>query len=558
MPKKHTNQRKLAEKLQTGNPKGTYMHRDKHPDVEGYYYAGWDPRRKGRERWRTIDFFEPLTVHKNDFLQTGQPQGTYERGEKHPSESGYVFVNFMKKNCMGNPPRNPEVWVTAKQLCKIRLRDKDRNIKRPHVPYKRIEFKEKECICCGNKFLPKSKNRKYCSKECRELSTKAINQKKHREKNPISPRDCPNCGKTFEPRKLSMKFCSRSCMQTHNADKQKAKRRGCSIKKANTPLQKKCPACGKHFETNFSQKKACSDKCNNAIQKQKKSKKDAEKRKKRREQQLKDGIIFENCLCCGKKLTKNKKKYCSRLCLTRHKDKNMTDEQRKLKKARTDSWRQRFPEKNKQSKQNYMENKGGKEKASEYQREARKKNPEKFKQQWDNWYSKPDSKQMVAENSRKKVEENRIIRTENLNKFYQTNEVPDNIRKGLSISRDGEEFGCEKDFQKALEWVIARDFGLTVEHEKFLDKRSRCDTFLSCINLIIETKMDAWLWRFRMKEVSDQVSRYKQFHPTVIVSLDGAPHSWGEDAPCNWLTPDQLFALIEHEKQKFPQKQLEL
>jgi predicted nucleic acid-binding Zn ribbon protein len=550
MPQKDIDQRKLAEKLQTGNPKDTYVHRDRHPDVEGYYYAGWDPRRKGRERWHTIDFFKPLKGHKNDFLQTGQPKGVYKKGEKHPSESGYVFYCFNEKNCIGNLARNPEVWVAAKRFCELRLynraRQKESRRKRPHIPYKRKEFKEKECACCGNKFLPKANSDKYCSKECRELSTKAINQKKHREKNPISPRDCPNCGKTFEPRKLSMKFCSRSCTQTHNADKQKAKRRGCSIKKANTPLQKKCPACGKHFETNFSHKKACSDKCNNAIQDRKSREKNAEKRKKRREQQLKDGIIFENCLCCGKKLTKNKKKYCSTLCRHRHQDKNMTDEQRKLKNARSDSWRQRNPEKQKQSTHNYMNNKGGKEKASEYGKEQRKKHPEKSKKQWENWYAKPESKQMVSENGRKKIEENRIIRTENLNEFYQANEVPDNMRKGLSISRDGEEFGCEKDFQKALEWVIARDFGITVEHEKFLDKRSRCDTFLPCINLIIETKMDAWLWRFRMEEVSDQVSRYKQFHLTTIVSLDGKPPSWGEDAPCDWLAPHQLFTLIKN------------
>ena len=440
---------------------------------------------------------------------------------------------------MGNLAGNPEVWVTAEQLCKIRLKERDRSRERPRVPYKRKEFKEKECVCCGNEFLPKANSDKYCSKECRELSTKAINQKKHREKNPILPVDCHHCGKTFEPWRSSLKFCSKSCGQTYGQLMQKAKKLGCSVEEAKAPFKKICPACGKDFETFHGKKKACSKKCNADIHYQK-------VKKKRREQHLKDGIRFENCLCCDKKLVANQKKYCSVLCQTRYRNKNMTDEERELKNARSASWRERNPEKQKQSTHNWRHKEGNKEKASEYGKEQRKKHPEKTKKNWDNWYGKEENKQRVAETGKKKLEKNRIIRTKNLNKFYQTHEVPEWMRESLAQKHSSEEFGCEKDFQKALEWVIARDFGITVEHEKFLDKRSRCDTFLPCINLIIETKMDAWLWRFRMEEVSDQVSRYKQFHPTAIVSLDGKPPSWGEDAPCDWLAPHQLFALIKN------------
>ena len=63
---------------------------------------------------------------------------------------------------------------------------------------------EKFCLACGEKFLAKTPNQKYCSLNC---------SRKHARKSPDIIKTCPICGKSFLENKKHRDHlcCSKSC-----------------------------------------------------------------------------------------------------------------------------------------------------------------------------------------------------------------------------------------------------------------------------------------------------------------------------------------------------------
>ena len=184
---------------------------------------------------------------------------------------------------------------------------------------------------------------------------------------------------------------------------------------------------------------------------------------------------------------------------------------------------------------------------------AQKREWEKDNEEYAEW-KKKDGKKRYEENREEISEEGKIKRRERkeaekeaINKFYRDNSVPEyKFYKG--------EFALEKDFQKALEWVIVHKLGVDIEHEKYLgDKtgeRARSDICIDEFNLIIEVKLEG-LDHFptrspsRLKEAKAQIKKYKEYGQVVIVSINGKPDNWDS---CQWFNPEQLFDLIRELK----------
>lgn len=126
-------------------------------------------------------------------------------------------------------------------------------------------------------------------------------------------------------------------------------------------------------------------------------------------------------------------------------------------------------------------------------------------------------KENAAQKARRKKD--RRQRTKALNEFYLTHDIPEHLWHE-------DEFANEPDFQTALEHVIVKRLGLEVERWKFLEEKGIPDIYIPKLNLIVEVKLLASMWR--TDDVVKQSLRYMDISPTVIVSLDGKPTDWSE------------------------------
>lgn len=159
---------------------------------------------------------------------------------------------------------------------------------------------EKICVNCGKRFIPTCHitRQKYCSDACR---IRYNNAKRYYSEVPVNV--CPECGEPIrqsgEPGRWR-RFCSDRCRQTYHYKKRLDKR----IQNWEPPKQV-CPNCGIEFLPEWGrgkQRRFCSDSCrivwwqdyhkaNPTIQPQP-----------------------AWCTYCGRELTGDQKKYCSRDC----------------------------------------------------------------------------------------------------------------------------------------------------------------------------------------------------------------------------------------------------
>lgn len=162
----------------------------------------------------------------------------------------------------------------------------------------------RNCEYCGKSFEWKTKNQKYCCKECREQAILEKNQasSKMGEKEFVI-KVCKCCKKEFEcsrrtPNKV---FCSKECTKAYYKEK------ASQNKKEVLKEEKKCEYCGKVFiwESIKSNQKFCSNECTMKYMREKTTK----------------AVIKEsrNCAFCGKTFewssSKPNQKYCSNSCL---------------------------------------------------------------------------------------------------------------------------------------------------------------------------------------------------------------------------------------------------
>lgn len=66
-------------------------------------------------------------------------------------------------------------------------------------------FSKKNCVICGNEFMPVSSVNKYCSSHCKYVAELKGRSKKN------GLKVCKNCNNTFEPYTSLDKFCSANC-----------------------------------------------------------------------------------------------------------------------------------------------------------------------------------------------------------------------------------------------------------------------------------------------------------------------------------------------------------
>ena len=125
-------------------------------------------------------------------------------------------------------------------------------------------------------------------------------------------------------------------------------------------------------------------------------------------------------------------------------------------------------------------------------------------------------------------------RTEALNQFYRTHDVPEYLWHK-------DEFAAEEDFHSALEHVIVSRFGLDIER-CFLEEIGRPDIYIPFLDLFLEVKLLSSMWR--RDSVAEQSLRYSEIEYTIIVSLDGEPAYWTEAPPVPWMNPEELFGFI--------------
>lgn len=171
-------------------------------------------------------------------------------------------------------------------------------------------------------------------------------------------------------------------------------------------------------------------------------------------------------------------------------------------------------QKHKESRRNYARDYSRKfrEKCQLLQRKWREENPDKLSRQ----------------NKRATVKRKKEA-TKELNIFYRKMKIP------KYLWHEGE-FADEKDFQIALEHVLAKKYNLYVEHE-FHHEEGRTDIYLFELSLLIEVKLHSSMWS--EDSVREQLNRYSKIARTLVVSIDGKPEGWH--------TPQGLFSILEIE-----------
>lgn len=164
---------------------------------------------------------DQLDIDSTAAIEAGMSYGKYMATKKpvrieKPKPEGKRFVC----KCCG------EVFYRsanyAYQFCSEGCRDKWQDIK------DREDKTVAKCAICGNVFIPRSVNSKYCSDDCRTAaqyeSTRKTNQKR-KEAKVIPPRNCTYCGKEFTPKTLRIHYCGDFCRQMAHNDRQRESKR---------------------------------------------------------------------------------------------------------------------------------------------------------------------------------------------------------------------------------------------------------------------------------------------------------------------------------------------
>ena len=137
---------------------------------------------------------------------------------------------------------------------------------------------------------------------------------------------------------------------------------------------------------------------------------------------------------------------------------------------------------------------------------------------------------------REKNIKKRKQRTESLNEFYLTHDIPEHLWHES-------EFAVESDLQTSLEHVIVKKLGLEIERWTFLEEYGIPDIYIRQLDIIVEVKLLASMWK--IDDVIEQSLRYSEISSTVIVSLDGAPKNWNSKSELPpWFTPNELFDFL--------------
>lgn len=114
--------------LQTGSEKGDFKRHDPHPDIEGRWLIDYIPCKnkdgtvtRHRENWGTK---RPPPKKKTN--QTGSEKGTFRRGDQHPEDPNLLFYSYQKRESENghteswydkdNPPKN---FIGVKQKSHI-------------------------------------------------------------------------------------------------------------------------------------------------------------------------------------------------------------------------------------------------------------------------------------------------------------------------------------------------------------------------------------------------------------------------------------------------------
>ena len=122
-----------------------------------------------------------------------------------------------------------------------------------------------------------------------------------------------------------------------------------------------------------------------------------------------------------------------------------------------------------------------------------------------------------------------------LNDYYINHEVPQYIWHE-------KEFPTEEDFQKALEHTLVNHLKLRIEPWIYLEGIGYPDIYIPEMDLIIEVKLVGNVWS--SNHIEDQVLKYQEISPVIIVSLDGKPKKW-DTAICDWFTPEDCFEYLQ-------------
>lgn len=162
----------------------------------------------------------------------------------------------------------------------------------------------KKCVC-GNRFVPKRENQRYCSKKCQHIQRKIDSEAKRK-------RICKNCGREFISHFKGGKgykgevneglFCSRDCRWEWVKSQPKKEYPSCNV------YFIKCRACSKLFTTSKKLEKYCSEGCryNQTLKRL--------RQKYRKENKLK--LRNVKCEYCGMefKTWYSKQQCCSDIC----------------------------------------------------------------------------------------------------------------------------------------------------------------------------------------------------------------------------------------------------
>ena len=110
--------KQINSQLQTNQPKNTFKQNDIHPTNKKYLFRGYRPSKTTPEHWihknsKTAKSIATKNVTKipQSKLKTGLPQGTFKRGDAHPTEPNLVYDKW-------NSKYNQERWFTPKDHVK--------------------------------------------------------------------------------------------------------------------------------------------------------------------------------------------------------------------------------------------------------------------------------------------------------------------------------------------------------------------------------------------------------------------------------------------------------
>lgn len=123
-----------------------------------------------------------------------------------------------------------------------------------------VEPLQRACVGCGEPFLAKRKDSRYCTAACRHRATsKASYQAKkkgHGVRATIPSRPCDHCGETFQPDRATGRFCSDACRRAFFRSGGTPLRAAAKVgvadrgpKPTSAPTQHQCDTCTSRFAT---------------------------------------------------------------------------------------------------------------------------------------------------------------------------------------------------------------------------------------------------------------------------------------------------------------------